>query len=220
MSMQFTASARQQETVQISAAASWPPARYARFGNFQIDFERQELYQEGRRVKVQAKIYQALLVLLGRAGEVVTREEVRKRLWPDAVHVNFDANVNTTMNKLRLVLGDSTGHPVYIETVPRRGYSFIAAVEFQDQPLPALSAKTDGAAPTEAEQSAGPRKIWSLSSLCIQPTPLRIASFVLVGMLAGALLVLAWTFVSSKSHRTEDLGRQSASLQACSHHRL
>jgi DNA-binding winged helix-turn-helix (wHTH) protein len=163
--------------VQISAAASWPPARYARFGNLQIDFERQELYQEGRRVKVQAKIYQALLVLLGRAGEVVTREEVRKRLWPNAVRVNFDANVNTTMNKLRLVLGDSTGYPVYIETVPRRGYSFIAAVEFQDQPLPALSAKTDGAAPTEAEQSAGPRKIWSLSSLCIQPTPLRIGQF-------------------------------------------
>jgi DNA-binding winged helix-turn-helix (wHTH) protein len=217
MRMQFTTRESLEPSPQISPAASWP-ARYARFGNFQVDLQREQLYQEGRRVKVQAKSYQALQVLLGRAGEIVTREEVRKRLWRDAVHINFDANVNTTMNKLRLVLGDSTDHPVYIETVPRSGYCFIAEVEFSDQPLPALS--TNGAAPREAEQRAGPRKIWSLSSLCIQSTPLRIGSFVLLGMLAGALLVLAWTFVSSKSHRAEHLARHSTSLPASSHHKL
>src|SRR6266436_2220664 len=120
------------------------PARYAHFGAFQADLEREELYQNGQRVKVQAKVFQGLLLLLSRAGEIVTREEVRRQLWPDTFLANLDANVNTTMNKLRQVLGDSPENPVYIETIPRRGYSFITSVEFSSVPgLPsAESAKT------------------------------------------------------------------------------
>src|SRR5712692_11380408 len=82
-------------------------ARYVRFGAFQADLEREELYQDGQRVKVQAKLFQALLLLLSRAGEIVTRSEVQRQLWPDTFPANLDANVNTTMNKLRHVLGDS-----------------------------------------------------------------------------------------------------------------
>src|ERR1700739_3247190 len=104
--------------------------RYARFGAFQADLERGELYQNGQRVKVQAKLFQALVVLLGRAGEIVTREEVRRQLWPDASLANLDANVNTTMNKLRQALADSPEAPTYIETIPRRGYTFIAGVVY------------------------------------------------------------------------------------------
>ena len=109
-------------------------ARYAGFGKFQVDLQRQELFLEGRRVKLHAKVYQALTLLLSRAGEVVTREEVRKQLWPDTflASLNLDANINTTMNKLRQVLGDALENPQYIETIPRRGYSFIANVQFSE----------------------------------------------------------------------------------------
>jgi len=107
-------------------------ARYARFGAFLADLERAELYQNGQRVKVQAKLFQALVLLLRRAGDVVTREEVRRQLWPETFLTNLDANVNTTINKLRQVLDDSPERPLYIETVPRRGYSFVAAVKLSD----------------------------------------------------------------------------------------
>jgi DNA-binding winged helix-turn-helix (wHTH) protein len=109
------------------------PARYARFGAFQIDLERQELFRNGTRVRVPGKAYQVLVTLLERSGEIVTREALRMRLWPTETHVNYDANVNTTVNKLRLILGDSNEASAYIETVPRKGYSFIAEVEFLDQ---------------------------------------------------------------------------------------
>src|ERR1700747_2163904 len=68
---------------------SWP-ARYARFGQFQVDLLRDELYRDGRRAKVQSKIFQALLVLIARPGDIVTREEVCRRLWPEASHANLD----------------------------------------------------------------------------------------------------------------------------------
>src|SRR6266404_6823055 len=141
-----------------SASLVTPPAfaaRYVRFGAFQADLEREELYQDGQRVKVQAKLFQALLLLLSRAGEIVTRSEVQRQLWPDTFLANLDANVNTTMNKLRQVLGDSPESPVYIETIPRRGYSFIASVEFSNVPreLSAELAKQDLDEEPEADVS-------------------------------------------------------------------
>src|SRR6202035_2376502 len=131
MSTQISPIAEQEGNGLSSRSFSFP-ARYACFGAFRADLEREELYQNGQRVRVQAKLFQGLVLLLSRAGEVVTRNEVRCHLWPDAFLTNLDANVNTTMNKLRLVLGDSPEAPTYIETIPRRGYSFIAAVEFSD----------------------------------------------------------------------------------------
>jgi len=216
MSTQATAIARQEGSTPSAASPSWP-ARYARFGQFQVDFQRDELYRDARRSKVQAKIYQALLILIARPGEIITRDEVCKRLWPEALHVNLDANVNTTINKLRLVLGDSSETPVYIETIPRRGYSFIAKVQFSDQPLPVkpparVGSGVDGSNLDAAERSL--RKRCWLSLLRLQPTPLRLASFVLVGMLLGALLVLAWNFASNKNRGAQNLGRQSVSLPA------
>jgi DNA-binding winged helix-turn-helix (wHTH) protein len=67
--------------------------------------------------------------LLEKPGEVVTREALREKLWPEGTFVNYDANVNTTVNKLRLVLGDSSDQPAYIETIPRLGYCFVGSVE-------------------------------------------------------------------------------------------
>ena len=98
------------------------PARYVRFGPFQIDQQRQEVTKSGSRLRLQGKVYQVLLALVEKQGDVLTREELRLRLWPNETHVNYDANVNTTVNKLRQALGDSCDKPVYIETVPRKGY--------------------------------------------------------------------------------------------------
>lgn len=108
------------------------PSRWVRFGMFQLDLQRQELSKNGARVKVQGKVYQALVTLLENPGEIVTREVLRTRMWPLDTHVNYDANVNTTVNKLRQVLGDSNDAPVFVETIPRKGYSFIAKVEYLD----------------------------------------------------------------------------------------
>src|SRR5437588_719765 len=95
-----------------------------------------DLYQparDGTRLKLQGKVYQTLLTLLEKPGEVVTREELRARLWPADTHVNYDANVNTTVNKLRMALGDSSDKPVYVETIPRKGYSLLVQPEISNR---------------------------------------------------------------------------------------
>src|SRR5262249_42623886 len=98
--------------------------RYLSFGQFQVDLQREELLKEGSQIRIPSKVFQALLALVERPGEIVTREALRARLWPDGTFVNYDANVNTTVNKLRLALGDSREKPMYVETIPRQGYCF------------------------------------------------------------------------------------------------
>src|ERR1700687_5881389 len=110
------------------------PTRYVRFGAFELDVKRQDLLKNGARLRLPGKVYQVLITLLERPGEIVTREELRARLWPSDTHVNFDANVNTTVNKLRQILGDSNEESAYVQTIPRRGYSFVSKVEFVEQP--------------------------------------------------------------------------------------
>jgi DNA-binding winged helix-turn-helix (wHTH) protein len=103
--------------------------RYLRFGQFQVDVQHQELFKEGSRVHIPSKVFQVLLALVERPGQTVTREALRARLWPEGTFVNYDANVNTTVNKLRLALGDSPEKPMYVETIPRKGYCFLGSVE-------------------------------------------------------------------------------------------
>ena len=102
--------------------------RFLSFGNFVVDLKREELFKDGTRIKLPGKVYQTLLALIDRPGEVVSRDDLRVRLWPEGTHVNFDANVNTTVNKLRLALGDSPDAPIYVETIPRQGYCFVGRV--------------------------------------------------------------------------------------------
>jgi DNA-binding winged helix-turn-helix (wHTH) protein len=99
-----------------------------------LDLQRQELRKEGAQVKVQGKVYQALVALLENPGEIVTRDMLRARMWPRDTGLNYDANVNTTVNKLRGLLGDTGEQVKFIETIPRRGYSFIAKVEYTAEP--------------------------------------------------------------------------------------
>ncbi len=95
-------------------------SRYIRFGPFQVDQQRQEVSKNGVRLKLQGKVYQVLLALIEKQGEVVTREELRFRLWPADTHVNYDANVNTTVNKLRQALGIPPRSPYTSKRFPAR----------------------------------------------------------------------------------------------------
>src|SRR5882762_6542427 len=104
-------------------------SRYLCFGPFHIDLKREELFKDRARVRIPSKVYQVLVALLNKPGEVVTREDLRARLWPAGTFVNYDANVNTTVNKLRLALGDEPDTPQYVETIPRQGYCFVGKVE-------------------------------------------------------------------------------------------
>jgi TolB-like protein/DNA-binding winged helix-turn-helix (wHTH) protein/thioredoxin-like negative regulator of GroEL len=98
------------------------------FGLFEADLSTGELCRTGHRVALQEKPFRILALLLERHGEVVTREEVRKQLWPVGTFVDFDEGLDTAVRKLRYALGDSAQNPTFIETIPRRGYRFIAPV--------------------------------------------------------------------------------------------
>lgn len=103
-----------------------------RFGTFEADLRAGELRKQGKRLKLQDQPFQVLTVLLQRPGEVVTREELRSQIWPDDTFVDFDNSLNTAINKLREALGDSADSPRFIETLPRRGYRFLALVTSPD----------------------------------------------------------------------------------------
>ncbi len=99
-----------------------------RFGVFEVDLRAGELRKQGNRIRLQEQPLQVLAVLLQRSGEVVTREELRSQIWLQDTFVDFDNSLNTAINKLREALGDSADNPRYIETLPRRGYRFLAPV--------------------------------------------------------------------------------------------
>ena len=167
-----------------------PSSRCMRFGAFQLDVQRQQLWKDGNQVKIQGKVYQALLALLESPGEIVTRETLRKYLWPRDSDLNYDANVNTTVNKLRGLLGDTDDEAKFIETIPRRGYSFVAKVEYVDEP-PMTTAAGRGA---EAESAAG--AVQSGSSGIFNSDHARmwftagVVALVVAAMLFGAAITL------------------------------
>jgi DNA-binding winged helix-turn-helix (wHTH) protein/tetratricopeptide (TPR) repeat protein len=105
-----------------------PGPQILRFGVFEVDVRAGELHKQGVRIKVQEQPFHILTVLLQRPGEVVSREELRNQNWPADTFVDFDNSLNTAINKLREALGDSADNPRFIETLPRRGYRFIAPV--------------------------------------------------------------------------------------------
>ena len=114
-------------SVVMTAAQSLP--RLLRFGAFEVDLRAAELRKNGSNTNLQAQPFQVLLMLLERPGEIVTREDLRKGLWSDDTFVDFEDGLNTCVRKIRQALGDSAGDPRYIETLPRRGYRFISALE-------------------------------------------------------------------------------------------
>ena len=105
-----------------------------RFATFQVDLRSGEVHKQGVKIKLQEQPFRVLTVLLQKPGEVVTREELRNQNWPPDTFVDFENSLNTAINKLRDALGDSADNPRFIETLPRRGYRFIGAVNGAEQP--------------------------------------------------------------------------------------
>ena len=131
----------------------------ARFGLFEVDLVSGELRKGGTRVRLQEQPFRVLVMLLERPGEMVTREEMRTRLWPGDTFVDFDHGLNTAVNKLREALGDAAANPRFVQTVARRGYRFIAPVQQNgaglageptaEPPGDSVSASAQSAAPAE-----------------------------------------------------------------------
>jgi DNA-binding winged helix-turn-helix (wHTH) protein len=167
------------------------PSRYACFGGFCLDLQKRELCKDGTRVKMQGKVCDVLMILMEKPGEVVTREALRMRLWPPDTRVNYDANVNTTVNKLRQVLGDSCEQSTFVETIPRKGYSFIGAVEFKETaPVVArTTARQFGMAPrAQAGSSEGNgAHISPMSSMWFKA---GLIALVVASILLGAAIML------------------------------
>jgi TolB-like protein/DNA-binding winged helix-turn-helix (wHTH) protein/thioredoxin-like negative regulator of GroEL len=115
------------------------PAAY-RFGTFELVLRTRELLKDGQRIRIQEKPFLMLAFLLERSGDVVTREELRERLWPSDTFVEFDDNLNSTVKRVRETLGDTADRPRYIQTVPKRGYRFIPPVEILADPAGDIAA--------------------------------------------------------------------------------
>jgi cholera toxin transcriptional activator len=105
------------------------PARRYRFGTFEADSATGELRRQGLRVKLNAQPFQVLMMLLERRGELLTREEISRELWPDGTFVDYEHGVNSAVNRIREALGDTASSPRFVETLARRGYRFVAPVE-------------------------------------------------------------------------------------------
>ena len=153
------------------------PSGRARFGVFEVDLRSGELHKHGIRIKLHDQPFQVLAMLLEHPGELVTREQLHQKLWAADTFVDFDVGLNSAIKRLRDALGDSAESPRYIETLPRRGYRFIASVEddipaIAPGPLPSVGtgqaeaasvAKPAEDAPAAAKARLRPRSLWGLA---------------------------------------------------------
>src|SRR5882724_13263757 len=141
-------------------------SRRIAFGDYEADFRSGELLKNGKRVRLQAQPFQLLVMLLERPGELVTRDEICQKLWSGDTFVDFDHSLGTAINKIREVLNDSAAEPRYVETLPRRGYRFIAPVTAVAEPpqevLPLPSLETEE---EDHRKPSSRRVIWAGASV-------------------------------------------------------
>jgi eukaryotic-like serine/threonine-protein kinase len=193
----------------MQVAESCPRTRG--FGVFEADLRAAELRKHGIRIKLQEQPFQILSLLLEHPGEVVTREELRQKLWPAHTFVDFDRSLNKAMTKLRAALGDSADSPRYVETIPRHGYRFLAPVHVHHQEpvatIPAADGEVQGKIEPKAPRPDPPG--FSLSSLPAHTRKGRIRSY---GILATAAAALFSVFVYARLHQPVVLGGSSALL--------
>ncbi len=132
-----------------------------RFQDFEVDLEAGEVWKAGRRLKLQDQPFRVLAALLERPGQIVTREELRQLIWPEQSFGDFDHAINLAITKLRATLGDSAGVPHLIETLPRRGYRFIAPLKEPMDPSPApFSAPPEDPPQAKEPPPSGRRRLW------------------------------------------------------------
>lgn len=165
------------------------------FGVFEVDLRTGELRKRGLRVRLQEQPFQVLAMLLERAGQVVGRDELQKRVWPADTFVDFDHGLNKAINKIREALGDSAESPRFVETVARRGYRFIADVKTADASVQGAAAPTQvqPAARLGAEES--PASAVTIPTNRRSPRAWKVTTFVLVALLAS---VAAWKLYLSE----------------------
>src|SRR6266576_1227942 len=106
-----------------------PSPRLIRFGVFELDLRSSELQKQGRKVRIEGQPVRVLICLLECPGELVTREELHRKLWPADTFVNFEHGLNAAIKRLRQALSDSADNPRFVQTLPRRGYRFIAPIQ-------------------------------------------------------------------------------------------
>jgi DNA-binding winged helix-turn-helix (wHTH) protein len=157
-----------------------------RFGVFEADPTSGELRKQGVRIKLQEQPFQALLALLERPREVVTREELRKRIWPSDTVVDFESGLNKIINRLREAHGDVAENPRFIETLPQRGYRFLAPVETVASEVPSPPFRPE-AAPT------------------ISIPPVRAGRWFLLGLGLAALILIAYAAVHFRQSRIQSI---------------
>lgn len=177
------------------------PARRYRFGVFEADAVTRELRRQGMRVKLNAQPFQVLLMLLERPGEILTREEISRELWPGGTFVDFEHGVNSAVNRIREALGDTAGSPRFVETLARRGYRFVADVERvapgeNSSPAPLDGTRSASEALAEPEPSPGKRILATPQELPKVPYAVVQTLFILfqimyLGFYVGALANLA-----------------------------
>jgi DNA-binding winged helix-turn-helix (wHTH) protein/tetratricopeptide (TPR) repeat protein len=158
------------------------PARTLRFGAFEADLQTGELWKSGMRQKLPGQAFQVLQLLLERPHQLVTREDFRERLWPDDTHVDYDLALKKAINRVREVLGDSAESPRFIETLPRRGYRFIGAVEPLDSLEAAIAGPSLAGAETSRRASGSKRGFWTA----------LVAAAVLIAAGAAVWLLRGW----------------------------
>ncbi len=161
-----------------------------RFGAFEVDLRAGEVYKHGIRLKLQDQPFQILALLLERPGDVVTREELCQKLWPTDTFVDFDTGLNSAIKKLRDVLADSAEEPRYIETLPRRGYRFIAEVENGVPAAPLDAWVQSRKLPLEEEENGLRAKRPADGEVDVRPTGTsRARLWLVVGGVAGLALI-------------------------------
>jgi serine/threonine-protein kinase len=165
-----------------------------RFGPFELDVRGGELHKEGRRIRLQEQPFQILRMLLESPGAVVSREEIRQRLWPDNTVVEFDHSINAAVKRLRDALRDSAEKPRYIETVARRGYRFIAELRAVDKSAPLAELVTPTAPEPVAavyETEVRNRETESVPS----PRPFDLRPRILIPAFVAAVILMIWVGV-------------------------
>jgi DNA-binding winged helix-turn-helix (wHTH) protein len=186
-----------------------PTRRVFSFGAFEADPVSGELRKHGLRVKLHAQPFQVLVMLLERPSELVTRDDLRQRLWGSDIFIDFDHGLNSAVNKIREALNDSASRPVYIETVPGRGYRFIAPVSSSNTSLPAGAAATSGVVPTPNRDREGAGSPSVLSTVDDLPAPPRKIVRTLILMVQILYLGIYLTALANL-REVDDLLRESA----------
>ena len=186
-----------------------------RFGVFEADLRSGELRKNGVKVKIQDLPFRTLQLLLSRPNQVLSREEIRQALWPDGVFVDFDRGITSTINRLRDALGDSADNPIFIETVGRRGYRWIAPTHQPEVPAPATSKTGFEAVETETatEETTTEKEkseIEKTASAAPVPRPRHLRRELIFVLPVLALLFAAWIF--RPSYRTAKAGASHSTL--------